>query len=258
MNQNICRACGTANLSEAKTCQNCHLNLPPATNAPFNQGNSNAAVDKPKSDKLFWIIGGIAGVVVIGGFLIVAVAVGMYYYTAPTTTFVGKNTNDDSNLTAKKLSGDNTEDKKDDKKSNSGDWKSTLETKHSKLGKFKLQSVSKIEEKSKMIFRESSDEAFALYSTSDKNPLEILFSVANFSTITNAKADVEAIKRKIKDAKNGKIIKESNLSDGVIISYRKNKLIGILDCKDKTCTQTTGIDGKKVSDFYKQVTDNMF
>lgn len=199
---------------------------------------------------MYWILGGVGAVFIIGGFLIAALAAGIYYY-ADSSDDVAKTkiTESNSDVNAKKLA---------DKTKSSVDWKSVIESKHSNLGKFKLQSVTKIEEKEKMIFRESSDEAFALYSTSDKNPLEILFSVANFSSVSDAKQDVAALKSKIKSTKNGKIIKESKLSDGVIISYRKNKLIGILDCKDKTCTQTTGIDGKKVSDFYKQVTDNVF
>lgn len=259
MNTKICKACGQSNFPEASVCSNCHLNLGQTGNNPGGQ----TPVKKEKSSKMYWILGGIGAVVIIGGFFITALAVGIYYYT-DSSTDVTENTNNNKDVVAKKLSGDNADDDKkkdngdDTKTRNSGSWKSVLESKHSSLGKFKLQSVSKIEEKEKMIFRESADEAFALYSTSEKNPLEILFSIAKFSTVSDAKKDVANIKSKIRSAKNGKIIKESKLSDGVIISYRKNKLIGILDCKDKTCTQTTGINGKKVSDFYKQVTDNVF
>lgn len=254
MNTKTCKSCGQSNFPEAAVCSNCHLNLGQTANNPGGQPQAT----QEKSNKLYWILGGIGAVVIIGGFLIAALIGGIYYFS-DSSDDLAKNTNiePDSNVTAKKLADTNTDDKKDDKK-DGGDWKSVIESKHSNLGKFKLQSVTKIEEKEKMIFRKSSDEAFALYSTSDKNPLEILFSVANFSSVSDAKADVAAIKSKIKSTKNGKIIKESKLSDGVIISYRKNKLIGILDCKDKVCTQTTGIDGKKVSDFYKLVTKNIF
>ncbi len=260
MNTKTCKSCGRTNFPEAAFCSNCHQTLEQSTNNPVEKKQAKSE----KSNKLYWILGGVGAVVVIGGFFITALAVGIYYYASPTTIFEGENFNTDSNVTAKKLSGDDKNTDKPDNKKNdksrfgSKDWKSVIESKHTKLGKYKLQSVSKIEEKEKMIFKESADEAFALYSTNDKKPLEILFSVANFSTISDAKSDVDAIKQKIKTAKNGKIIKESKLSDGVIITYRKNKLIGILDCKDKTCTQTTGVNGTKVSDFYKQVTNNVF
>ena len=255
MNTKICKACGQSNFAEASVCSNCHLNLGQTANNPGGQ----TQIKPEKSNKMYWILGGVGAVVVIGGFLIAVIAVGIYYYTnSSDEVAITTNTESNKDVNAKKLADTNPDDKKDDKTKSSGNWKSVIETKHSNLGKFKLQSVTKIEEKEKMIFRESSDEAFALYSTSDKNPLEILFSVANFSTVSDAKKDVATIKSKIRSAKNGKIIKESKLSDGVIISYRKNKLIGILDCKDKTCTQTTGIDGKKVSDFYKQVADDIF
>lgn len=257
MNTKICTACGQTNFPGADFCSNCQFTFSQTAN---NTGGKTPAAKQEKSNKMLWILGGVGALVFVGGFLIVALVGGIYYFAGSANEVVETTkVESDSDTNTKKIADTRTDDnKKDDKTNVSGDWKNTIETKHSNLGKFKLQSVSKIEEKKKMIFRESSDEAFALYSTSDKNPLEILFSVANFSTISDAKADVAAIKSKIKSTKNGKIIKESKLSDGVIISYRKNKLIGILDCKDKVCTQTTGIDGKKVSDFYKQVTDNIF
>lgn len=252
MNNKICKACGQSNFQEATVCSNCRLNLPAAANNP----NVKTQVKPEKSNKMYWIIGGVGAVVIIGGFLIAVLAVGLYYYSGSSNNIV-ETTTDESNSNVESKTLADKKDKPEKSKNDGGNLEKLLEKTHSKIGIYKMQSVSTIDDRKKMVFPTSSDEAFALYSSNDKNPLEILFSIAKFSTISDAKKDVAAIKGKIR-SEEGKILKESKLSDGVIITYRKKKLIGILDCKDTTCIQTTGIDGKKVSSFYKNAQSGIF
>jgi hypothetical protein len=242
MNTKICKSCGQTNFMEAAVCSKCRQN--------FEQ---TAAGQKAGNTKLYWILGGVGAIVVIGGLLIVAVAAGLYFYKSSPSPVADNNSNSVDN--SKPLA-DNTSDKKE--LVESGGLKELLKEKHLMLGKFKQQGVVQVVEKEKMIFKKSADEAFAMYSANSKNPLEILFSIAKFSTVDDAKTDVAVIKKNILNEKKGKIIKESNYSDGVLITYRKNTLIGILDCKNKTCSQTIGTDGKKVSDFYRQVNGNVY
>ena len=190
---------------------------------------------------------------------ITVVAGAIFYFSGPKTTFVGDNTNGKPVALSNTNSGDETA--KKERKSpfdENQTLKEFLESKHSTLGKFKQRGVSKIEDKDKKVFKESADEAFALYSKEAKNPLEILFSMAKFSSVADAQTDAAAIRKEITSKKNNKIVKESNFSDGVILSYEKNKLIGILDCQGKICTQITGIDSGKVADFYKEFTSNIY
>ncbi len=240
MNTKICKSCGQKNLLEANVCSNCRMNL---EQMPF----------KPtvKTNKMYWMIGGIATVVLLGGFFIVALAAGLYFYNRPTTTFDKPS---ETNVNKQEIT-----EKQDNRIERIPFLNETIDSKHTVLGKFKLQKVTRVSDREKRVFEESKDEAFALYSTDEKkHPLEILFSIATFSSINAAQTDAAAVKQKLLNEKKAKIIRESNLSDGVIISYKQNNLIGILDCKNKTCTQITGIDGRKVSDFYKLAADNLY
>lgn len=242
MNTKICKSCGQTNFMEAEVCSKCRQN--------FGQ---TVAGQKADNTKLYWIIGGVGAIVVIGGLLIVALAAGLYFYKSSPPPIADNNSNPVNNS---KPIADTTPDKKD--LVESGGLKELLKEKHLMLGKFKQQGVVQVVEKEKMVFKKSADEAFAMYSANSKNPLEILFSIAKFSTVADAKTDVAVIKKDILNEKNGKIIKETNLSDGVIITYRKKTLVGILDCKNKTCSQTIGTDGTKVSDFYSQVNGTVY
>jgi hypothetical protein len=247
MNTKICKACGQTNFAEATVCSNCHLSLGQVQNKPAE-----------KSNKLYWILGGIAALGIFGGIFITVVAGAIYYFSGPKTTFVGDNTNGKPVALSNTNSDEKTKKEKISPFDENQTLKEFLESKHSTLGEFKQRGVSKIENNDKKIFKESADEAFALYSKEAKNPLEILFSMAKFSSVADAQTDAAAIRKEITSKKNNKIVKESNFSDGVIISYKKNKLIGILDCKGRICSQITGIDGGKVADFYKEFTSKIY
>lgn len=266
MNTKICKSCGQANSAEATVCQKCYLNLQP--NDSFNSGGQTAnqnAASEPKSNKMYWIIGGIGAVVIIGGFFIVALAVGIYYYTDSDEDKLAKNTNTESNANIKTIADSNGNTGEDianinlrastnkdvEEETKTENLKEYIETKYPLIGDFKMITVSEMKERNKKIFPQSKDEAFAIYSSNKDNPLEILFSIANYRKVSEAVTDVKAFRKKI--LKDGKILKESNLSDGVIITYKSKSLIGILDCKDKLCADVSGIDGNKVADFYKRI-----
>ena len=240
MNTKTCKSCGQMNSAEANVCSKCRMNLEPTQVKPT-----------VKSNKMYWMLGGIATVVLLGGFFVVALAAGLYFYNRPTTTFDKPS---ETNVNKQEIT-----EKQDNRIERIPFLNETIDSKHTVLGKFKLQKVTRVSDREKRVFEESKDEAFALYSTDEKkNPLQILFSIAKFSTSNDAKTDAAAVKKKLVNEKKAKIIRETNLSDGVIISYKQNNLIGILDCKDRTCLQITGIDGTKVSDFYKLATANLY
>ncbi len=235
MNTKTCKSCGKTNSVEAASCSNCRMNL-----------DQVPVKSPPKGNMLYWIVGGIVTVVLFGGFFVVALSAGLYFYTRPTTTFEKP-----SETSANRL--------KETRIERIPFLNETIDSKHTVFGKFKLQKATRIDDGEKKVFKESKDEAFALYSTDQKKrPLEILFSVATFSSVDAAAASAAAVKKKLLDEKKGKILKESMLSDGVIITYKQNNLIGILDCEKKTCTRVTGIDGTKVADFYRLVGDIQF
>ena len=268
MNTKICKACGQTNFSVAAICSNCRQNL---EQTAHNSGGQQ----ETGSNKLYWILGGVGALVLLGVFLIVAVVGGIFYFAGEETSVV-KNTNTESNVKPLKENDDNTVNDKPDNEedsntdvaninlrsssnkevvadTNTGSLEDYTKTKFPYIGKFKLISVSTMEEKSKKNFPNSIDEALALYSSDpDKNPLEIIFSISKFDKVSNAVNDVKNFKKKL-SKKKGKILKESNLSDGVIITYQQEGIVGILDCKNKVCADMSGTDGKQVADFYRLV-----
>lgn len=263
MNTIFCKNCGQANLSNTYDCTKCGMKLEQAGNNPGGQKSAAATTSttpsKSGGNKLYyWILGGVGALVLLFGFFVVALAAGIYIYTGQDeTVFENTNTESNSDVKTDKKQVDN-KSKDTDNKSvtaknlENEDLESFIKTNYQNIGNFKLQSVSDVGTKDKKVFRGSNDEAFAIYSSDEKNPLEILFSLANFKTISDAKVDVAAIKIKTIVNK-GKIIKENKLKDGVIITYREKNLIGILDCKNKVCVRVIGADNNKVADFYRQV-----
>lgn len=252
MDTKFCKNCGQANFPEAVKCAKCGGNL---AGGFETEGQSSSAATKSGDNKLYWILGGIGVVVLLGGFFVVALAAGIYIYTGQDETAYEKpNTAPDSNAKTEEKP---PSEKDEDKPTTVGrleneNLESFIRDKYQQVGAFKLQSVKDIEARSKKIFRRSNDEAFAIYSSDEKNPLEILFSIANFKKISDAKIDVAAIKIKTL-AKKGKILSEEKLPDGVIISFQEKSLVGILDCKNKVCARILGADSQKVTDFYKKV-----
>ncbi len=104
MNNNVCKGCGRANLPNAKSCANCGLNLTQMPSNPFgdqeedplktiavgqqeineiisdtskSSTNDNSA---ESSNKLYWIIGGVGALVLVGSFLVIALSVGIYFF----------------------------------------------------------------------------------------------------------------------------------------------------------------------------------
>ncbi len=92
MNNKMCNKCGQTNLPNAEMCVKCGSHLPQADNNPFNQPPKtiksasempmfSGASAKPeaakKSNKLYWILGGVGALVLFGGFLIVNLAAGI-------------------------------------------------------------------------------------------------------------------------------------------------------------------------------------
>ena len=269
MNTTLCKNCGQANLPNAERCSKCGKHLSAASDNPFSYSgepprnaafpekrNEIAAGSKSGSKMLYWILGGVAALVLVSGFILVA-AIGIYLYTSQ--NYAAAETTNAENTPAEKKSGEVAEIKekrtvfeKIEPPSAAGNLEKFISDDYQKIGDYRLQSVSDIKLKSKKIFRNSTDEAFAVYSSDEKNPLEILFSIAKFKSVSDAKVDVVAIKIKAL-TKKGKILRETKLSDGVVISYTEKNLIGILDCKNTTCARVLGIDNKKVADFYKKI-----
>lgn len=135
MNNKICEKCRQTNLPNAKTCTKCGLELsqndswkedPLKTiavgqqefneiisvesdqaepfafsseaNSPKNETNSSET-EKKSNSKLYWILGGVGALVLIGGFLVFVLGIGAYLYSTSRgddeETAVSKNVNSD-------------------------------------------------------------------------------------------------------------------------------------------------------------------
>lgn len=253
METKFCKKCGQANTPAAAICRKCGESLGKNSQATAQ----SASVESKSGGKLYWILGGIGALVLIGGFFAAVLIVGLFIYSSQNET-LAETTEIESNS---KVEPEQRRDAETEKRSStkkisdqpaSANLESLIKNDYQNIGDFKLLSVNDIEQKDKKIFRRSLDEAFAIYSSDEKNPLEILLSIANFKSIADAKIDVARVKLKSR-AKKGKILKERKFSDGIIINYREKSLIKILDCKNKSCLLVTGTNAGKVGNFHEQV-----
>lgn len=264
MDLNFCKNCGQANLPNTSDCTKCGTKLAPINDNPFAPKSAAAATSpnaqKAGNTKLYWILGIVGAVILLGGFFVVALAAGIYFYSSQNETAIENPKPKPNPNTTKEKPATDTENVSPKttilgdlaSKAKDTSLKDYIEVNYKNIGEFKMQTVSDIEVKEKKVFRSSDDESFAIYSSDEKNPLQILFSVAKFNTQSDVNVEVAAKKIKLIIDK-GKIRSENKLSDGVIITYQKNKLVGILDCKNTTCADVSGIDNQKVADFYRRI-----
>lgn len=282
MNNKICKGCGQANHPAAAVCTNCGLNLPQVNSNPFaaeddplktiavgqNQMPNfstpiqNEPKPEKKSSKMLWILGGVGALVLIGGFLIVALGAGVYFYQSGSETVEVTSTPAEEKSEKAKDSGETKKDDDDDEpekdsqkdeadpvlvKMTDGDINKHIEGKLSNLGVYKL---AKSGTPKKKTFESSNAEQYGLYVPKNDRKEFVLFSMATFPSVRQAKDFVADKAAQIK-SEGGKIITHTDKEKSDVLLYNEKKAGGqIIDCKDGVCIYIIGSKAKHTSGFY--------
>ncbi len=285
MNNKICKGCGQANFPNAEVCTNCGLNLPPTVNNPVEAQNdpmktiavgqnqmpgfsppiqNNAEPEKKSGGKMFWILGGVGALVLFSGFLLAVLGAGYYFYQKSSETVEvyptpaieeEKNKTENSETDGKNVDNDDEpaeipeNDKTDSVLSNmtNGDINRHIEGKLKSLGIYKL---SKSGTPKKKTFGNSNAEQYGLYIPTNDSKEFVLFSMATFPSIGQAKDFVDDKAAEIKNA-GGKIISHNDKATSDVLLYNEKEAGGqIIDCKDGVCIYIIGSKAKHTSGFY--------
>ncbi|HMS39441.1 MAG TPA: hypothetical protein PKE69_04390 [Pyrinomonadaceae bacterium] len=172
--------------------------------------------------KTYLILAGIAAIVLIGVFSIVAAAVGLVYFSRPRTTFEGKpntnqaqvNTNSNRQISPKPK-----------------DLQTLVESRQNLFGDFKLYQINKSDTKFYPYPKDKINASF--YSEQDPKKLTF-FDVSVFNNVDDARKEVEFRKKYIGEQKL-KIISEKNNADGVSISLKNKEYFEIIECQGEVC-----------------------
>ena len=277
MKTKFCRTCGQANLLTENTCTKCGLNLPPAIkNTPgesssesnedpyktiavgqeeFNNLQQSAKNFEPKpvksNSKIFWIVGILGAFVVFGGFLIVALAGGIYFYagsqsdkTAYPTPSNEENTNQDSKQVPKVV-------EENDPillKMTDEDISKHINGKLKKLGQYTLGKTGTPKIK---IFEGAKAEQFGIYLPKTDGRDFVFFTMATFTSYRKAKEFLAKKSEQVKK-EGGKIISHDIKNEREVLIFKEKELGGqIMDCSQGVCISVFGTTGKHTSEFYK-------
>lgn len=276
METKFCRTCGQANLPNEQICVKCGLNLgqsvdrnqtqnPFADNEdpyktiavgqqePFKTSSNSAQPEKDSkgsNGKFLWILGGIGAFVFIGGFLIVALAAGIYFYSNNKTEIVKE-----SNTTSEEKSDEKTKSEEKEDKSDPVLVKMTDQNIYQHINeKLKILGVYRLGKAGtpkKKTFAGSNAEQYGLYFPKNDRKEFVIFSMATFTSTQKAK---EYVAEKATTVKNsgGEIISHSNKSKGDILLFNEKGNGGqIIDCNEGVCINILGTTGKHTSGFYK-------
>ena len=257
MDNQFCNKCGQANFPNAPVCTKCGEALsgsgsnkadfqsPPPTMAASRSVGSQSATPEKKSKTMYWIIGGVAALLLFAVGLVILVAIGIFVYTnnqsdevaRDETELQHKETNskkdDDTDIFSDdtkdtKTKSDNPMDDISFPSGNDIDFgekpdgnKSSLDNaalvqffkgKKSKVGIFKLVNV--VSSNDKTIFAKRLAGVQANYSSGRKR---IIHRLAVYSSLNEAKGDIAAYKAAVKKIR-GRI--RSSKADQIIYSHK--------------------------------------
>lgn len=283
METQFCRTCGQANLTNETVCSKCGLNIGRTNqNAPGKNpfvadddiyktiivgqqevknvqpsANLTQPIANKSNKKMLWIIGGIGALVLFGGFLIIALAGGIYFYSASQTETT-KSTkpliddkNDRENSAPPKNEQNSTNDEETDavlSQMKDEDINKHINSKLNPLGTYRLGKTGTPKEK---YFVGSNAEQYGIYFPKNAKKDFVLFSMATFTSNRKAKEYVSGKANQI--VKNGgKIISHTDKAASDILLFNEKETGGqIIDCKDGICINITATTPKDTTGFYK-------
>lgn len=205
MNYQICKSCGLGSLPTAQSCTRCGLSFSESANASINQGDppktvvilggqtNYAATPPPKNNsKIYWILGGLGGLILVGGLFVVVVAVGIYFYSANKN--VTKVENTDKTRTPYPINSRPTPSDKSTQSDNTdtvfGDEElAAVFSVKKQVGKFThYTTLQPADSPEKKLFQNSGGEATAMYGVKGKNE-NVIYSIASYSSREKAQAE---------------------------------------------------------------------
>lgn len=283
METQFCRTCGQANLISETVCSKCGLNIgktnqnapnrnpfvadedvyktiivaePEVKNARTSAKSTQPIANK-SNKKLLWILGIVGALVLFGGFLIVALAGGIYFYTANHT----KTAKSPKPLIDEKQEKENSTPPKNEQNTTNAeetdallsqmkdeDINKHINRKLNPLGTYRLGKSGTPKEK---YFVGSNAEQYGLYFPKNAKKEFVLFSMATFTSTRKAKEYVsEKANQIVKDG--GKIISHTDKATSDILLFNEKGTGGqIIDCKDGIRINITATTAKDTSGFYK-------
>jgi hypothetical protein len=226
---------------------------------PPNQQGANQANSGGKSNKMFWIIGGIGGVLVLLFFVVAIAGIGGYFYLSSsssdkeTTREYPVSDDEDKDTTDTGDEKDNDGKRKLPRISTKSDTKETsgkftndeliayVEDNKKTVGKYRLESVKAIN--IEQYFPDKDAGISALYKSGSK---KVVHNMSMYSQVDTAKADFRKYVNLVKSTK-AEIVSDEN---GNLI-YRLEGMVYFVFCNESGgCHQMISKDGKDISDYY--------
>ncbi|MGI8544434.1 MAG: hypothetical protein ACR2MD_13305 [Aridibacter sp.] len=226
MNNKICKECGQTNLPSAATCTNCGSGLP-----QFESNPSDGQTKKKGSSKLYWILGGVGALILIGGFMVFALAAGIYLYSSSSDDVVEKKSISKSrvinkNGTTKKRGFSN--------KDIEGVFKAKKQ-----VGKFKQVGIVPSTDDSKKIFKNASGESMGMYMGNSKKEA-VMYVLASYTSKEKAEEDFRDFidREKQKGAKMILDVTVDSANKSINANYKKGVITVISFCSWKVSNVT--------------------
>jgi hypothetical protein len=268
MNNTKCKACGKDNLSNATMCSNCGLNLPKVENIEddalktidvekeemqktMDSIENNLAVKRNSNNSkriLFWALGGLGVLVIVGGLFVITLATGIYIYASSSDNTQAKN--EDKKEEIYKLPNKKTEKKETPTEfaeftnTDIGDY---IKKYKARVGRYRLQKA--VTPKNKF-FINAGAEQVASYNFGRSKKDWVIVNVATYKTIEESKRFAKnKIAKVLEDG--GKVIthKDGKKGDSIIFN-EKGKHGEIIDCSEGICIAILASSPKHVSGFY--------
>ncbi|MEZ5344176.1 MAG: hypothetical protein R2681_01355 [Pyrinomonadaceae bacterium] len=239
-----CKNCGATNLQNSAICSSCGSSLA----AEISERSSGSA--DSKGSKLYWILGGLAALILIGGFFVVVLVAGIIFYTTSDSGKYEKKENEEVVKTERtetpeiKKPADDEKLFPDDgpavssKKITDQSVASVLE-KRGNIGEFKFvmaKSQDGLSREGKKVFAFAEASAYATYldtKAPDSKNSAALFA-GYFSSPSIAKNDFDQSLRNSRSS--GTKILSSGTKNGVHTALMNKNGAGLyLTCKERTC-----------------------
>lgn len=222
MNNKICESCGQTNLPNAKNCTKCGSDLvrlsdnpfndreedplktvvvgrqelneliPPQTNPAEPSAENSPETEEKSGKKLYWILGGVGALVLVGGFLVLVLGIGAYLYMSSggDEEIAAENINSNTETKSTSLKTKNEENETGSDISNEPKTPTgkqimgMLKSDYDEFGKFKLIST---EVKELMTFDRAAETIIGRYSESGTDD-NVIHSYSYFTSWITAKS----------------------------------------------------------------------
>ncbi|MGI8669717.1 MAG: hypothetical protein ACR2J3_07695 [Aridibacter sp.] len=251
MQNQFCKKCGQANFPNVSVCSKCGTSLANQTNQnPFNASNeppptmenpqfSNTPKLEKKSNKMYWIIGGVTAVLVLFLGIAFIAGLGIYLYTNSSTDTEVANTSpkDNTNDEDKPINEDNG---KSDEMTD-GKLEDYIKNDRRTVGSYTLDNVKAFNGDD---FSGRIAGVTALYINGSKR---VVHSIAMFKTYAEASDDFSKYKRNIRNLKGSQV--RSSEKDRVIFAHKGS--IFLTFCNEAGgCHELISSDGKTILEYY--------